>query len=72
VVSGSRELDPKRRPTQFTPDVLRGCKSQGFCLLTTYELYKLVRQALEEKDGKALATLRRKLLESDGEFRGIG
>jgi hypothetical protein len=72
VISGSRELDPKRRPTQFTPDVLRGCKSQGFCLLTTYELYKLVRQALTEKDEKALATLRRKLLECDGEFRGSG
>lgn len=70
VVSGSRELDPKRRPTQFTPELLRGCKSQGFCLLTTYELYKLVRQALEEREKKALAALRRALLECEGEFRG--
>lgn len=71
VASGSRELDPKRRPTQFSPEVLRGCQSQGFCLLTTYELFKLVQQALEESDAKALAGLRRGLLECDGEYRGV-
>jgi hypothetical protein len=72
VVSGSRELDPKRRPTQFTPEVLRGCQSQGFCLLTSYELFKLVQYVLKEKDQKEMANIRRTLLESDGEFRGIG
>ena len=72
VVSGSRELDPKRRPTQFTPEVLRGCKSQGFCLLTTYELFKLVQKALAEKDPNTTTAVRRSLLESDGEFRGPG
>lgn len=70
VVSGSCELDPKRRPTQFTPEVLRGCTSQGFCLLTTYKLYKLVISALQQKEKKALAALRRSLLECSGEFRG--
>ena len=70
VVSGSRELDPKRRPTQFTSEVLRGCQSQGFCLLTTYDLYKLVKQALEKSDDAALASLRRGLVECDGEYRG--
>jgi hypothetical protein len=71
IVSGSRELDPKRRPTQFSPEVLRGCTSQGFCLLTTYELYKLVVRALQERDKTNLARLRRALLECDGEFRGV-
>jgi hypothetical protein len=72
VISGSRELDPKRRPTQFTPQVLRGCKSQGFCLLTTYELFKLVQKVLAKKDSSDTVELRRKLLECDGEFRGAG
>ena len=72
VVNASRELDPKRRPTQFTPEVLRGCKSQGFCLITTYELYKLVGQVHEEKDDAARAALRRAILECEGEFRGRG
>lgn len=72
VVSGSRGLDPKRRPTQFSPEVLRGCKSQGFCLLTTYELFKLVQKVLAKKDSSDRAELRRKLLECDGEFRGAG
>jgi hypothetical protein len=70
VVSGSRGLDPRRRPTQFTPEVLRGCKSQGFCLLTTYELFKLVQDVLTGKDPENGAKSRRKLLECDGEFRG--
>jgi hypothetical protein len=70
VVSASRGLDPRHRPTQFTPQVLRGCKSQGFCLLTTYDLFKLVRRALGAKGDKARADLRRGLLECDGEYRG--
>ncbi len=70
VVSGSRALDPRHRPTQFTPEVLRGCKSQGFCLLTTYELFKLVRRALEAKGDKERSGMRRGLLECDGEYRG--
>jgi len=69
VVSGSRELDPRRRPTQFTPEVLRGCQSQGFCLLSTYELFKLVREALTEKDKASQANSRQMLLECVGEFR---
>lgn len=70
IVSGSRELDPKRRPTQFSPEVLRGCASQGFCLLTTYWLHKLVVHALQQRDKKKISSLRRALLECDGEFRG--
>lgn len=70
IVSGSRALDPRHRPTQFTPEALRGCKSQGFCLLTTYELFKLVRRALGSKGDKERAGLRRGLLECDGEYRG--
>jgi hypothetical protein len=72
VVSASRELDPKRRPTQFSPEVLRGCISQEFCLLTTYDLFKLVRSALEAKEEKARAPLRRAILDCVGEFRGRG
>jgi len=68
IVSGSRELDPRRRPTQFTPEVLRGCQSQGFCLLSTYELFKLVRKALAEKDKASQANSRQMLLECVGQF----
>ncbi len=35
VVSGSRELDPKRRATQFSEGVLRGCTDQGYCILSS-------------------------------------
>ena len=70
VVSGSRELDPRHRPTEFAPEVLRGCKSQGICLLTSYRLFKLVQRALKgPRNKKSLAELRRLILECDGEFR---
>ena len=71
VVGGSRELDPKRRPTQFTPEVLRGCQAQGFCLMTTYQLYKLVQRALEDPKDADHAATRRLLLECDGELRRV-
>ena len=69
VVSGSRELDPKRRSTQFSEEVLRGCQGQGFCLASSYELFKRVQIAQEDRSKKGLAALRRSLLECDGELR---
>lgn len=72
LVSGSRELDPKRRPTQFAAEVLRGCEAHGYCLVTSYQLYKLLLRSLEEKTKKAQGALRRFLLETDGELRDAG
>ncbi len=71
VVSGSRELDPKHRPTQFTAEVLRGCQAQGFCLMTTYQLFKLVLQVLSAPKDADRAGLRRLVLECDGELRQV-
>jgi len=70
VVSGSRELDPKRRATQFSEGVLRGCTDQGYCILSSYHLFKLVQDALRTKS-KSLGAIRRLLIECDGEFRGV-
>ncbi|MDD4903063.1 MAG: hypothetical protein PHV11_01125 [Candidatus Bipolaricaulis sp.] len=72
VVSGSRELDPKRRPTQFAAEALRGCRAHGYCLMTSYQLYRLVQAASADRSKKALAALRRSLLETDGELRDVG
>lgn len=72
VVSGSRDLDPKRRPTQYEAGVLRGCEAQGFCIITSYQLFKLVQRSLEDPSKKNLAALRRGLLECDGAYRDAG
>lgn len=72
VVSGSRELDPKRRSTQFVAEALRGCRANGYCLVTSYQLFRLVEAASGERNKKALAAMRRKLLETDGELREVG
>lgn len=72
VISGSRELDPKRRPAQFAAEVLRGCEAHGYCLMTTYQLFQILLRAQHEKTKKALGALRRSLLETDGELRQVG
>lgn len=69
VVSGSRQLDPKRRPTQFSEGVLRGCTDQGYCVLSAYHLFKLVREVLASKKADR-SGIRRALIECAGEFRG--
>jgi hypothetical protein len=72
VVNASCNLDPKRRPTEFTPAVLRGCKSQGFCLITAYSLYKLVQLVFSSQPSqKELSRIRKGIVECDGEFRGV-
>jgi uncharacterized protein YeaC (DUF1315 family) len=69
VVNGSRELDPRRRATQFSEGVLRGCTDQGYCLLSSYHLFKLVQETLASKSADR-APVRRRLIECEGEFRG--
>jgi hypothetical protein len=68
VVSGSRELDPSHRPKQFTEAVARGCKSQEFCLVTAFQLYKLV-LAVAEGGDDAAPKARKLLLDCRGELR---
>jgi hypothetical protein len=68
VVNGSRELDPRHRPKQYTEAVLRGCASQGFCLVTTFQLYKLV-VAVAEGGEDAAPKARKLLLDCRGELR---
>ena len=72
LLSASRELDPKRRPTSFAAEVLRGCEAHGYCLLSSYQLYKILLRSLGEKNKKAQSGLRRLLLETDGELRETG
>jgi len=69
LVSGSLELDPKRRPRAYSDAVLRGCRGQGFCVLTSYQLFKLVQKALSDSKKASLAAHRRALLECTGEFK---
>ena len=69
VVNSSREMDPRRRGTQFSEAVLRGCVDQGYCLLNSTHLFRLVQEALGGSR-KDLPKTRRRLLECEGEFRG--
>ncbi|HBR10478.1 TPA: hypothetical protein DD712_04445 [Candidatus Acetothermia bacterium] len=69
VVNAEREKDPKRRETQFSPDVLRGCQAQRFCIISTYQLYKIVKEILTDRDETRAAHWRKKILETSGEMK---
>jgi len=72
IVNASCKIDPKRRPTEFTTEVLRGCKSQGFCLMTAYSLYKVIQLVLSNKPQKReLSRIRREIIECNGQMRGV-
>jgi len=67
VVNGFRHLDPRQRSTGYSEAVRRGCASQGFCLITSYDLFRLALQAAASS-GRKQAALRKRFLETDGEF----
>lgn len=68
VVSGFRHLDPRQRSTEYSDAVRRGCKSQGFCLMTAFDLFRLALRS-GDLDGREQAVLRSRILETDGEFK---
>jgi len=69
VANASLELDPKRRPNACSDAVLRGCQGQGFCVLTSYQLFKIVSSALSDSKKASLAAHRRTILECNGRFK---
>jgi len=70
VVNAEREKDPKHRGTQFSSEVLRGCQAQRFCIISTYQLYKMVKDVFTDQDKSRAAHWRKKILETDGEIKG--
>ena len=67
AVNGFRHLDPRQRSTEYSEAVRRGCTSQGFCLITSYDLFRLALQA-GDSESRNRSALRKRLLETDGEF----
>jgi hypothetical protein len=66
VVNGDRLRDPAERERQVE-DVLRiGAESTRYGLLTASELFEAARAALAGADAATLASIRRRLIETDG------
>lgn len=70
IGNGFLEEDPELRGEQFSPEALGGCERQGFCALTTFELYKVIALVLANNSDEEIKTrLREDLLKHVGKYQ---
>ena len=69
VGNGFMASQPAERGDQFSVGAIRGAGQQGFCLLSTTELFKLVQRALETPSDDIKSELRAQLLGHVGVFK---
>lgn len=70
--NGYRQQPPDKRSEQFTDQVIKGAKRQGFCLVPTCELFKAVCFVLGRGETLSAATkarIRRSILEDAGVWK---
>jgi len=69
VANAYADKDPPKRGEQFTKEVIRGCSTQKYCRITTWELFKALRAVLlVPSDRELKKRIRKAIIESDGEF----
>ncbi len=61
-----RLTDPAERPSAFTEAAVRGCDKQGYCRITTYQLFILVTNILNDKE--TMHSIKQKILSCEGGF----
>ena len=70
IGNGFLNEDPARREEQFTEKAIRGCKSQQFCRITTFELFKAVAKVLSSPDDLELKeNIKKAILNCNDEFK---
>jgi hypothetical protein len=65
VINGHRTQDPAARPQQYTEPLRVAAETMRYCVLTTAQLHRAVRAALEG-DGEAVSAFRERLLTTEG------
>ncbi|MBI2855830.1 MAG: hypothetical protein HYX93_03170, partial [Chloroflexi bacterium] len=68
VGNGSRLRPPEERGDQFTEHCRTGARSQGYCLLSTTELFRIVEAILKNPEPEFKKGIRQKLLSTVGDF----
>ncbi len=69
VVNGYRRQAIAERPQQFSDALRVAAESTRFCLLTTGQLFDLVKQRLENPEERQLSDIRSALLATEGEYQ---
>ena len=63
-----RYKDPAERQNQFSNHAIKRCENQGFCRITTYQLYELVKKMLSGIEKSDLKKLREDIINCKTEF----
>lgn len=70
IGNGHRLTDPIKRLDQFTADARRGCKSQGFCMIATSDLFRAVNAVLADPNDDSLTTkIRQSIMTTEGDWK---
>lgn len=70
IGNGYVDIEPSKRPEQFTEHAIRGCENQKYCRMTTTELYKAINTVLSEpKNQKLKDLIKERILSCEGEFK---
>jgi hypothetical protein len=69
IGNGFLGKDPNTRPEQFTEKAITGCRTQNFCRITTFELFKAVKRVLaSSNDLKIKESIMKAILSCNGDF----
>jgi hypothetical protein len=68
VANAFRETEPQDRKGQFTAHVIKACKRQRYCMITTETLYKIVKYILSNGKRLILEKLKADIIGCDQEF----
>jgi len=63
-----RGTDPAERGEQFSPHAIARCEKQGYCRITTYQLFKIIEKALLGITEEELREIRARIIACDKEF----
>jgi hypothetical protein len=70
IGNGYLDIDPEKRQEQFTIHTIKGCNDQGYCRITTAELFKAVQRILLTKSNEEEKKLiRDRILNCKDEFK---
>ncbi|MCK4645574.1 MAG: hypothetical protein KAU46_04920 [Candidatus Aminicenantes bacterium] len=63
-----KDINPTERQEQFSQHAIKRCENQGFCRITTYQLFEIVKKIFSGIDGPKLEKLRKDIIECNTEF----
>jgi len=68
IGNAQKDINPTERQEQFSQHAIKGCEHQGFCRITTYQLFEIVKKIFSGIDAPKLEKIRKNIIECNTEF----